>query len=78
MAVVGDYPPYDIHQDGKAFGIVNDMAKEVFARLGIFITIRQLPFKRALENLKSGDVDAIAGVGRRAGDFTGIVSFGGP
>lgn len=64
VAVVGNYPPYDFFKDGIASGIANDMMKEVFARLDMQVAIKELPFKRALEYVKSGYVDALAGLGK--------------
>lgn len=64
LAVIGDYPPYDIYQDGQASGIANDMAKALFERLDISVRFRQMPFKRALRTLKAGKVDALVGLGK--------------
>lgn len=59
---VADWAPYEFEKHGQIKGISVDIVDEAFRRMGYKVTKRILPFSRAIEMLKSGEVDMIEDV----------------
>ncbi len=60
LVVVGDYAfaPYSFLRDGQPVGIDVDIMRELSARTGIAFDIQLMPFKRVVESVRMGTVDA--------------------
>ncbi len=54
-----DNPPLEFEENGEIRGVIVEIVREVFSRMNRDIEIRVFPFKRALEHVKDGKVDAI-------------------
>lgn len=59
----GSYPPLEIYQDGVYSGIHIEVTRAVAQRLGVKIKYRDLPWARAINEVKEGKVDAITYLG---------------
>lgn len=57
--VFSDFPPFEYVDDDDAVGMNVEIIKEVCRRLNITPIFEQLPWKRALEEVKVGEADAI-------------------
>ena len=57
--VTPEYPPYEYSEGGTVKGVAVEIVKEVFKRMDVPITINILPWKRALDQVRSGKTDAI-------------------
>lgn len=55
--VAEEYAPATFEENGVPVGIDVDVAKEVFAKLGVEIEIRLVPWERAYAMLRSGEAD---------------------
>ena len=55
---VSDVPPhYYVNESGKWDGLSVNLAKALLHEAGCKITFVKLPWRRALESMKSGDID---------------------
>ena len=54
-----EYPPYCYQEDGEVKGIAVDIIQEAFKRIDQPITLKILPWKRALKYIKSGKADGL-------------------
>ncbi len=59
-----DDPPYFMVQEGEVVGIDADLVREVMERLGCGLTLKKLPWARALLELRDGRVDMLSGAYR--------------
>lgn len=59
----GNYPPLETLQDGVYAGLHIDITRAVAKRLGIKVEYRDLPWQRAINAVKEGEVDAITYLG---------------
>ncbi len=55
----GDFPPYEFRSEGGAKGVLVDMVKDIFNEAGIPLELQFIPFKRAFEDTKRGEIDGI-------------------
>lgn len=55
-----DYPPYEYEENGQARGINIDLIREAFRRMGMTPVFELRPWKRALLELKTGDILALS------------------
>lgn len=53
------YPPYEFSEGGELKGIDVDMIKAVCAKLGVTPKFQEMPWKRAVSEVKEGKVDGI-------------------
>ena len=60
-----DWPPYSVMKDGNAEGISVDILREAADRAGLAATFYELPWKRCLQMVKSGQVDAVMDAAHR-------------
>jgi len=60
-----DWPPYSVMKDGTADGITVDILREAARRVGLAATFRELPWKRCLQMVEAGRVDAVMDAARR-------------
>lgn len=58
--VFEDYPPYEYVQDNKVKGINMDITREAFKRMGVTVSFEPRPWKRALLELKQGEILALS------------------
>jgi polar amino acid transport system substrate-binding protein len=58
--VFEDYPPYEYVEDGEVKGINLDIIREAFKRMGISPYFEPRPWKRALFQLKAGEILALS------------------
>lgn len=56
---LAEWAPYEFEENGEIKGISVDIVDEAFKRMGYKVTKRILPFSRAIEMLKSGEIDMI-------------------
>lgn len=54
-----DFPPYEYKKNGKPHGVLINIVKDIFSRADIPVKLVYYPFKRALQEVKSGNVDGI-------------------
>ena len=54
-----DWPPYEYVQDGKNVGFATEVLEEVLTKLGYTLKIEIMPWKRATEMAKAGEMDAV-------------------
>lgn len=80
LSVAGDvaFPPYSYLVEGQPTGIDVDILAELSRRTGIEFDIQLMPFKRVIETLRDGRVDAAMAVLRSAeresfAIFTGVL-----
>lgn len=67
IIIVGNHaPPFRIIEDEKFTGIYFDIAKELFARLGMKASFKEQPFKRSLLSMESGYADIMMGPNKTA------------
>lgn len=59
-----DDPPYFMVQEGEVVGIDADLVREAMERLGCGLTLKKLPWARALLELRDGRVDMLSGAYR--------------
>lgn len=57
--VYEDYPPYEFTKDGALVGIDVDIIREAAKRAGVNPVFNEVPWKRAMEEVRTGKVDAI-------------------
>uniref|UniRef100_I2PZQ1 Periplasmic component of amino acid ABC-type transporter/signal transduction system n=1 Tax=Desulfovibrio sp. U5L TaxID=596152 RepID=I2PZQ1_9BACT len=57
--VFESYPPYEFVDGGTVKGVDADMIKAVCAKIGVTPKFEEMPWKRALSEVKDGKVDAI-------------------
>ncbi len=57
-----DWAPYEFEENGEIKGISVDIVEEAFNRMGYKVTKKILPFSRAIELLKNGEIDMITDV----------------
>jgi len=57
-----NWEPYEFEENGMVKGIGVDIVSEAFKRMGYKITIKILPFSRAIEMFKAGEIDVITDV----------------
>lgn len=57
--VFSDFPPFEYIENGSATGINIEILEEACSRLHVTPVFRQLPWKRALAQVKHGNADAI-------------------
>ncbi len=62
----GFYPPYDMVIDNTLTGFHIDLINAVADQLQITITFETYPWKRAVEMLKNGKVDAVTYMSKTA------------
>jgi polar amino acid transport system substrate-binding protein len=60
--VSSDWAPYEFEENGQIKGIGVDIVAEAFNRMGYKVTKKLLPFSRAIEMLKDGEIDVITDV----------------
>jgi polar amino acid transport system substrate-binding protein len=60
LIVFEDYPPYEYMEGDEAKGINIDLIREAFRRMGVTPVFELRPWKRALMELKSGEVMALS------------------
>jgi len=53
------YPPYEYEENGQAKGIAVEVIREAFSRMQQPITIKVIPWARAILKIEHGDADAI-------------------
>lgn len=53
------YPPYQYEEDGQVDGAATRVVREVFERMDVAVSIRLLTWVEALEQVKTGEADAI-------------------
>lgn len=58
-------PPWNTNANGQPEGADVEIIKALAASLGLDVEFRFEPFKRLLENMKSGEIDMMAGLLRR-------------
>lgn len=58
--VFEDYPPYEYVEDGEVKGINMDIIREAFRRMGVTPYFEPRPWKRAVYELKSGEILALS------------------
>lgn len=58
--VFEEYPPYEYIEDGMIKGMNMDIIREAFKRMGIKPTFEPRPWKRALFELKAGEILALS------------------
>lgn len=60
LRVQGDYafPPYSYLRDGKPAGIDVDIVQELGRRSGVQFELELVPFKRVVESVRAGSIDA--------------------
>ncbi|MFD2205400.1 substrate-binding periplasmic protein [Kiloniella antarctica] len=61
---ISHWPPYALAEQAKLAGIDYDVSQELSKRLGIEFDYRVCPFKRCLQEMKSGQLDLLAGIAR--------------
>jgi polar amino acid transport system substrate-binding protein len=54
-----EFPPYEYQKGGKPVGIQVEIVKTLFKRAGIPLKLRPLPFKRAYEKAKHGEIHGL-------------------
>lgn len=54
-----NWEPYEFEENGEIKGISVDIVTEAFKRMGYKVTKKALPFSRALEMFKAGEIDMI-------------------
>lgn len=59
-----DDPPYFMVQEGEVVGIDADLVREAMERLGCGLSLKKLPWARALLELRDGRVDMVSGAYR--------------
>ncbi len=59
-----DYPPYEMHVDGKLVGIHVEVVEAVAARIGHRVLWSELPWPRAQRCVEFGECDAISYISR--------------
>ena len=59
-----DDPPYFMVQEGEVVGIDVDLVREAMERLGCGLSLKKLPWARALLELRDGRVDMLSGAYR--------------
>ncbi|MFK3820222.1 substrate-binding periplasmic protein [Pseudomonas sp. NPDC089407] len=57
--VTDDWPPYVYQHNGQPHGLDYEVAKQVFARLGVEVEVQFLPWKRCLAMAEQGLADGI-------------------
>lgn len=53
------YPPYEFSEGGTLVGTDVDVIREVCTRIGVTPIFREVPWKRAMDEVKTGKADAI-------------------
>jgi|GEM_PF-908795 len=60
-----DWPPYSVMKDGAAEGITVEILRGAADRAGLAATFRELPWKRCLQMVETGQVDAVMDAAER-------------
>jgi polar amino acid transport system substrate-binding protein len=55
------FPPYKIQADGKSKGVDVEIISEIFKEINLQTSFTFLPWKRAYNNVKTGELDALCG-----------------
>ncbi len=58
-----NYPPYEMIINSKLTGLHIDLVYAVAKRMGINVTFKSVPWKRALKMMEKGEADAVSYVG---------------
>lgn len=58
--VFEDYPPYEYFEDGEIKGVNMDLIREAFSRMGVTVYFEPRPWKRAIYQLKTGEILALS------------------
>ena len=61
-----DWPPYEYVEGGKDVGLATEILEELLPKLGYTPKIEWLPWKRATEMAKAGDMDAVYSASQNA------------
>ncbi len=64
VRVNANYIPYEMVFDGKLTGLHVDLVNATARRLGIKVRFKSLPWKRAIQMIKTGNADAITYIGK--------------
>lgn len=70
-----DWPPYAMMTDGEAGGISVEILREATKRAGMKANFVELPWKRCLEMVRRGSLDAVIDAAERPDFRQGEVSF---
>lgn len=70
-----DWPPYVQLRDGEAVGISVDILREAARRANLNASFQELPWKRCLEMVRTGNVDAVVDAMQRPDYLQGPTSF---
>lgn len=62
IVVSANWAPYEFEENGVVKGISVDIVEEAFTRMGYKVIKKILPFSRAIEMLKNGEIDMITDV----------------
>jgi len=54
-----DFPPYEFNHQGKPDGILVSIVEMLFEKFNIPLELKYLPFKRAYESAKKGNIDGL-------------------
>jgi len=57
ISLIDDTPPYVYKENGEYTGLIVDIVKEAFGRIGIEYTMDGIPFNRAINQLMEGTLD---------------------
>ncbi|MEK9662534.1 MAG: transporter substrate-binding domain-containing protein [Alphaproteobacteria bacterium] len=70
-----NWPPYTIETDGEAAGLSIGILREASARAGLKPRFVNLPWKRCLSAVESGEIDAVVDAAERPEFAHGDISF---
>lgn len=70
-----DWPPYTLTVDGKASGLSVDILREAARRAGVLARFIELPWKRCLQLVETGEIDAVIDAAERPQFIHGSISF---
>ncbi len=59
VVVFEAYPPYEYMKDGKAAGQDVELVQKAFDAMGVKVKFEDVPWKRAMDQVKKGEVHAI-------------------
>lgn len=62
VIAAADWEPYEFQENGQVKGIGVDIVTEAFNRMGYKVIKKFLPFSRAVEMLRNGEIDVITDV----------------
>lgn len=58
--------PFEYEQDGISTGITVDIVNAILSEMGFVVKFKQMPFKRAVEEAKMGNADAVMSIVKTA------------